>query len=213
MLYVFYGTDTAQAGAKARALVESLRTKRPDAAYEKIDGDTWDPMIVQGHLGGQGLFSNKYIVFIDRVTENKSAKEELADYIPAMQESPNIFILYEGKLLTELKKVIEKHAEKIVVVDEKKTASSFFGGGDGPNIFALADAVGKREAVRAWTLYRQAVDGGIESEAIIGMLFWKAKSVENKALAKELITLYHDGHRGLVDLELGIEKLVLRTGK
>jgi DNA polymerase III delta subunit len=213
MLYVFYGTDAAQAGEKARALVESLRQKRPDAAYEKIDADSWDPSVLQSHLGGQGLFSNKYIVFVDRVTENKSAKEELADYIEAMQESPNIFILYEGKVLTELKKALEKHAEKIVVVDEKKAAGSFFGGGDGPNIFALADAVGKRDAVRAWTLYRQAVDGGIESEAIIGMLFWKAKSLENKALAKRLVTLYHDGHRGLCDLELGIEKLVLEAGR
>ena len=213
MLYVFYGTDTAQAGEKARSLVESLRAKRPDAAYEKIDGDSWDVSVLQSHLGGQGLFSNKYIVFIDRVTENKNAKEELAEHVPAMQESPNIFILYEGKVLTELKKALEKHAEKIVVVDEKKTAggSSFFGrgSGDGPNIFALADAVGKRDAVRAWALYRQAVDGGIESEAIIGMLFWKAKSLEDKALAKKLVTLYHDGHRGLCDLELGIEKLVL----
>lgn len=209
MLYVFYGTDARQAGEKARALVESLRAKRPDAAYEKIDGDSWNTSALQGHLGGQGLFSSKYIVYLDRVTENKTAKEELTDYIPAMQESSNIFILYEGKVLTELKKTLEKHAEKIVVVDEKKAANSFFGGGDGPNIFALADAVGKRESVRAWTLYRQAVDGGIESEAIIGMLFWKAKSMEDKGLAKNLITLYHDGHRGLVDLELGIERLIL----
>lgn len=213
MLYVFYGTDTAQAGTKARALVESLRAKRPDAAYEKIDGDSWDPSLVQSHLGGQGLFSSKYIVYLDRVTENKTAKDGLVDYIPAMQESANIFIVYEGKLLTELKKVVEKHAEKVVIVDEKKAANSFFGGGDGPNIFALADAVGKGDAVRSWTLYRQAVDSGIESEAIIGMLFWKAKTVENKVLTNELITLYHDGHRGLVDLELGIEKLVLRAGK
>ena len=213
MLYVFYGTDTARAGTKARALVESLRAKRPDAAYDKIDADSWNVSVIQGHLGGQGLFSSKYIVYLDRVTENKTAKDELVDYVAAMQESSNIFILYEGKVLTELKKTLEKHAEKIVVVDEKKAANTFFGGGDGPNIFALADAVGKRDAVRAWTLYRQAVDGGIESEAIIGMLFWKAKSIENKPLAKELITLYHDGHRGLVDLELGIEKLVLRAGK
>ena len=41
------------------------------------------------------------------------------------------------------------------------------------------------------------------------MLFWKAKTIENKKLAKDLVTLYHDGHRGLVDLELGMERLIL----
>jgi DNA polymerase III delta subunit len=208
MLYVFYGTDTVQAGEKARTLVESLRKKRPDAAYEKIDGDTWDVSNLEGHLGGQGLFSNKYIVFVDRATENKEAKERLADYIPAMQESPNIFIVYEGKLLTELKKAIEKHAEKIVTTDLKEKPQQF--GDDGFNIFALADAVSKKQTLRAWSLYRKAVESGAEPEQVIGMLFWKAKTVGAVKLAKDLITLYHDGHRGSRDMELGIEELILR---
>lgn len=211
MLYVFYGTDAAQAGNKARALVESLRAKRPDAAFEKVDADSWNPAIIEGHLGGQGLFSSKYIILVDRVTENADAKEKLADFIPAMQESPNIFIISEGKLLVELKKAVEKSAEKIVVCDKKETASPFKVGGF--NVFALGDAVVKGDPFKAWSLYRQAVESGMESEAIIGMLFWKAKTVGAKALARELVTLYHDGHRGLRDLELATEKLVLSCGR
>lgn len=209
MLYVFYGTDAMQAGTKARALVESLRKKRPDAAFEKFDGDTWDRSAVEGHLGGQGLFSSKYIVLIDRVTENKDAKEELPDLIPAMQESPNIFIVLEGKMLTELKKAVEKSAEKAVECELKKAEPK----DGGFNVFALADAVAKKDAVRAWMLYRTAVESGSEPEAVIGMLFWKAKTVQDRGLARELLTLYHDGHRGLRDLELGIEQLVLSRGK
>ncbi len=205
MLYVFHGTDATQAAIKARALADSLQKKRPDAAFVKMDGDSWNASAIEGHLGGQGLFSNKYIVLLDRVTENKDAKEGLADLIPAMQESPNIFIVSEGKLLTELKKAVEKSAEKVVECELKKEESkepSF-------NVFALADAVGKKDPVRSWMLYRKAVDSGMESEAIIGMLFWKAKTAMDRELARELITLYHDGHRGLRDLELGVERLVL----
>ena len=44
----------------------------------------WNPAIIESHLGGQGLFSNKYIVFVDRVTENKDAKESLVDFVPAV---------------------------------------------------------------------------------------------------------------------------------
>lgn len=206
MLYVFHGTDIAQAGVKARALVSQLRAKKPDASYEKIESGSWNEPNLEGHLGGQGLFSNKYIVFLDRVSEDSGAKEALPRYIPAMQESPNIFILFEGKLNAELSRAVAKSAEKSVECEAKKKPAF---GGDGANIFALADAVGKGDAGRAWMLYRKAIDSSTEPEQIIGMLFWKAKTMGMRDLARELVTLYHDGHRGLVDLELGTERLVL----
>ncbi len=162
--------------------------------------------MIEGHLGGQGLFSSKYIVFLDRVTENAEAKEELASLMGAMQESANIFIVLEGKLNAELKKAVDKSADKTVACEKPKAPA--FGPG-APNVFALGDAVAKGDSFKAWSLYRQAVDSGTESEAIIGMLFWKAKTIGAKKLARELVTLYHDGHRGLVDLELGIERLIL----
>lgn len=209
MLYVFHGTDVATAGTKARALVESLRTKRPDAAYEKIDGDTWDPAMIEGHLGGQGLFSSKYIIFLDRVTENADAKEALPDLIPAIHESTNIFIMLEGKITAALKKAIEKSAEKVVECEAKSAAASK----PELNAFGLADAVARKETFKAWALYRQAVERGDEPEAIIGMLFWKAKTVKDLALARELLVLYHEGHRGRKDLELGIEQCILNVAR
>ncbi len=205
MLYVFHGTDIQQAGAKARSLIESLRAKRPDAAFEKLDGDSWNPSVIEGHLGGQGLFSSKYIVFLDRVTENAEAKDGLPDLTEAMGESENIFIVLEGKLNAELKRAVEKNAEKIVECEPKAGAAKK----PESNIFALADAVGKKDPVKSWMLYRQAIENGAEPEALIGMMFWKAKSVSNKDLARDLIVLYHEGHRGIHDLELATEKFLL----
>ncbi len=212
MLYVIHGSDVAQAGVKARALVDSLRAKKPDAALEKIEADSWNSSVIESHLGGQGLFSNKYIIFLDRVTEKAEVKEEILKFIPAMQESPNIFVVFEGKLNAELKRAFAGSAEKTVEC-EKKTASAGDLKSGGPNVFALGDAVGRGDAFKAWSLYRQAVDSGAEPEAILGMLFWKAKTMRSKELARELVTLYHDGHRGLVDLELATERLVLNCGR
>ena len=207
MLYVFHGTDVAQAGVKARALVAQLRAKKPDASYDKIDGDNWNPAALEEHLGGQGLFASKYIIFLDRVSENAEAKDALGDFIPAMQESPNIFIMFEGKVSAELGRAITKSAEKVVECEAKKKPA--FGPDAGFNIFSLADAVGKRDAGRAWMLYRKAIDNAIEPEAVVGMLFWKAKTMGMRDLARKLVTLYHDGHRGLVDMELATERFVL----
>lgn len=239
MLYVFYGTDIAGSSSKALKLVESLRTKKPDAAFARVEAKDWSVDLIQEHLGGQGLFSNKYIILLDRLSESSEAKEELADYISAFQESPNIFIALEGKLNAELKKAFEKHAEKAVVTD-KVEAKGGFGKGDF-NIFALADAVGNRDAFKSWKIYREAIENGIEPENIVGTLFWQAKSMvlareassasqagvspfvftkskryannyskdEMGKLVNELIILYHNGHRGINNLELSIEKVLL----
>ncbi len=241
MLYVFHGTNTHSAITKASALVSSLRTKKPDASYVKIEAGSWTPSIVEEHLGGQGLFSNKYIILLDRVTENAEAKEKLPESLALMQESTNIFIVVEGKVNAELKKAIDKSAEKVVECDEEKLINSKQKSEEF-NIFALADAVGQRNSFTAWSIYRQAVDNGVEPENIIGTIFWQLKSmtvatsgnsadetglspfvyskakkaagnyspVELQNLTKRFITLYHDGHRGKVDLEMGVEKVLLR---
>jgi DNA polymerase III delta subunit len=243
MLYVFHGSNVSKGVEKSHQLIDSLRAKRPDAAYEVIAADNWNPSILEGHLGGQGLFSNKYIVFLNRVTENEEAKEQIADFIPAMNESANIFIVLEGKLLADLKKAFTKYAEKVVECeyDEGTKAAKR----EEFNIFALADALGSRDSFKAWSVYRQAVDNGIEPEAILGTLFWQAKSMilaadaasageaglnpfvfgkskrysgnyspaERRQLLESFMTLYHDGHRGIVDLELGIERFVLEIGE
>lgn len=243
MLYVFQGTDIGKGRDKAGALVTSLRTKRPDATFVPIDADNWSASLVEEHIGGQGLFSNKYIVFLDRVTENRIAKEELVDLVPAMKDSANIFIVLEAKVLVDLKKTFDKYAEKVLVCDEKDTNknSSKAKKTEEFNIFALADAVGARDPLKSWMIYRQAVDGGLEPENIIGTLFWQAKSMvlsrnstnaveaglspfvfsksrryasnysegELSEFLKQLTVIYHDGHRGIKNIELAVERLLL----
>jgi hypothetical protein len=146
-------------------------------------------------------------VFLDRVTENAEAREKIADFIKTMEESPNIFIVLEGKLNAELKKGFEKDAEKAVECEPETKGAPFKE--DGFNIFALANAVGRREPLKAWSIYRQAVDAGIAAENILGILFWKAKSMSSPALARDILVLYHEGHRGARDLELGLERMLL----
>lgn len=244
MLYVFHGSDTHSAITKASALVTSLRTKKPDASYVRVEAGNWTPSIIEEHLGGQGLFSNKYIIFLDRVTEDADAKEKLPEFASAMNESANIFVVAEGKLNAELKKAFEKSAEKIVECADTRLRESSGVAREEFNIFALADAVGQRDSFKAWSIYRQAVDSGLESESIIGTLFWQLKSMavagtgnsagetglspfvyskakraagnystdEFRDLTKKFITLYHDGHRGMIDMELGVERVLLGLG-
>ncbi|MDE1975496.1 MAG: hypothetical protein KGI49_03250 [Patescibacteria group bacterium] len=205
MLYVFHGQDMRTASEKAHALVDSLRKKRPDAAYVKMEADAWDRTALEGHLGGQGLFSSKYIVFLDGVTENAAAKAELPGLVGPMNESDNIFIVLESKPNAELKKAFDEYAEKIVVCEPKaatKPKEEF-------NAFTIANAVARKDAAGAWKAYREAIDRGTEPENVAGILFWKAKSTMDRVLAGKLAVMYHEAHRGAVNLESAIERLVL----
>lgn len=239
MLYVIYGPNKKVATDKALSLVQSLQSKKPDATLVKLDSDNWNSSIVQENLGGQGLFSNKYVVFFNRVCENASAKEGILDFISAMKESTNIFIVLEGTLNVELKKSFEKYAEKMVLCEEKTAVKKSFGDF---NIFALGDALGEKKFMNAWALYRKALEKGLEVESILGTIFWQMKSIllasrsssaseaglspfvfnnckrfarnysaeELENTLRKLITIYHDGHRGLVDMDVEVEGWVVK---
>lgn len=237
MIYSFYGTNISESLKKARNLVNSLRKKKPDAAYDEMSSQNWNFSVLQGHLGGQGLFSSRYIIFLNRIMENLEARDQFSDLIPSMKESENIFILLEGKLLAEQKKLIEKFSEKTVLTDIAETGKSkkeF-------NIFSLADAVGSKDPVKLWIVFREAIRSGHEIESILGTLFWQVKSMvlakkassatetglnpfvfskskryaqnysdtELDILMRELVVMYHEGHRGIHDLELVTEKMLL----
>jgi DNA polymerase III delta subunit len=248
MLYVFHGGDTKKSIDRARLLIDSLRNKRPDASFVRVDADNWSVSIVEEHIGGQGLFSNKYIIFLDRVTENVEAKEKIVELVPTMNDSANIFIVLEGRLNVELAKAFAKSAEK-VVISEQATMRNRFDHDKSVvnydkkdfNIFALADAFGVRDSMKAWGIYRQAIEKGIEVESIAGTLFWQIKSMiiarnaksaseaglspfvfskskrhasnysmdELRKLIENLVVVYHDGHRGVVNMELEIERTLL----
>jgi len=228
MLYVYHGSEINKSLEKARTLANSLRAKRTDATFLEVSADNWSPAIIEENIGGQGLFSSKYIIFLNRVTENAEAKESLPDLIEVMKESANIFILLEGKLNADLKKAVEKYSDKTVetggvgdTAGAKSGSGKPSGGKESFNVFALAEALGSRNSLKSWTIYRKAIDDGQEIEAIIGMLFWKVKSMltasntsnysdaELHNLLTDLIKIYHEGHRGLVDAELAVEKMML----
>ncbi len=216
MIYFLHGTDIDKARTKAQDLIASLLKKKPDASFFKINAENWNPAVLQEYIEGQGLFENKYIIFLDRLCEDKKIKEEFLAHAKEIGESQNIFIILEGKLDKVSIGKIEKKAEKTqeFSLPEEKKKEEY-------NAFALANAVGNRDRKNAWILYRQAIDRGEAPEALHGMIFWKVKTAllsgfsntyskdELYGLADRLITVYHESRRGMHELETGMETLIL----
>lgn len=216
MIYFYYGTDIDKARRKAHELIDSLQKKKPDASFFKIDSESFSAERVSEYIESQGLFSNKYIVFLDRLCEKKEIKESFVDLLKEISESENIFIILEGKLDKATATKIEKKSEKFLnfTLEEVPEKPVY-------NAFALADAFARRDRKNAWMLYRKSIDAGEAPEALHGMIFWKVKTLilsgyggdwrkdELIRVMNELVVLYHDARRGKHELETGMEAWLL----
>jgi DNA polymerase III delta subunit len=183
MIYLLHGADTDKSRAKMHELSDSLKKKKPDAAYFKMDAEHWNEVELEEYCGGQGLFENKFIIVLDHLMDDEEIAPVLLEQIEVIAASSNVFIVLEGKLDKDSLKKFEKHAEKVQEFEEtaaQKMATAR--SKERFNVFSLAEAMGKRDRKNLWVLYRRALLEDISPEEIHGTLFWQAKSI---ALARQ----------------------------
>lgn len=240
MIYLIHGSDTFLARAKARQLVESLTTKKPDALFRRYTVENFEQGMLDELIGSQGLFVTRIIIELDTLFANGEYKAVILDTLARLAASENIFIILEEKLLKPELLAFEKHAKKI---SEYSTADGAFTkkGKTGALPFALADALARRDKKDLWALYTQHIATGAVAEELHGLLFWQIKMmllaattpsaeaagiksfVYNKArsaganfsltelhtLSRKMVSIYHDAHRGLGDLNILLERCIL----
>lgn len=181
MLYVIHGTDVDRAREKSRALFDALREKKPDASAGEINAETVSADKLEELTQTQGLFENRQIIFMDRTLESKDVREVILDKIDALAESPNIFIVFEGKLTKEVLKKLEKRAEKVTEYEldeaDKAAAAAEKAAKKDTGFFPMADALASRDKKTLWVMLRRAFDDGAAAEEIHGILFWQAKAL------------------------------------
>ena len=237
MFYFLHG-DVPRAVDKANQMIGAMLKKQPDASRFKLEGDSFSVSELQELMGGQGLFSNKYIIDLRRLLEDESVKSETLGLIKELADSPNVFIWVEGKVKAADLKKIEKHSAKVQSFESPKSREAaskpFF------NIFSLGDAFGERNKKKLWTGYIDALNH-FAVEEIHGTLFWQLKNmiittkissaadaglkpfVFNKAkvfaknysqeelekLSSELVSISHDSRRGKQDFKIALERFCL----
>lgn len=216
MIYLFHGTDTQKTRAKAKALINALLAKKPDASYFKHTVETLNEGALDELIQGQGLFERKFIIYMDSVLEDSEKKELVLSKIEPIKESENIFIILEKNLDAKSKKIFEKFSEKIQVFDEKENKEKI-----DFNIFGITYALGRGDIKKAWSLFDEARRKEFKGEEIHGVLWWQIKKMysQNPADQKikrnlfEMMSIYHEAHRGQIDLMRGLERWVLEFGK
>ncbi len=183
-------------------------------------------------LEGDDLFGGRHSARLDGVLENDQLRQAIVDRLDLLIRSKNIFALLEEKIDSDTLLLFEEAGIKVVRSPKAAKGRPAF------NVFSLADALCERDRRNLWFRYGRAAHLGESPEAIAGILFWQLKSLlfalkgevkslspyvalkarralskyseeEVKSLALKVVTLYHDAHRGKMDLIEGLERMIL----
>ncbi len=231
MIKVYFGNDTVKVRQAAFDFVGEKESAGVTVTF--IDGDVYVPGILSDAAGATSLFGGEEMYVLDTPSGNKEFDEEVKESLEALSESPNTFVVLEEALLAAPKKQYQKYAESMDELKGDKVERF--------NVFAMADALSRKDKKTLWLLLQEAKQAGLSEEEIIGTLWWQLKTLrlaattnnaeeagmkdfpyskakralsafkpgELEKLSRDLLEVYHDGHAGLVDIDLALEKWTL----
>lgn len=204
MIYLFTGSDTEKARAKAFAWVAAAKEKQPDSPYIRLGVDELTEASLRDALGTQGLFFSKALVLLDDPFSKKESGELVLEHLKELQQSPNPIAILAPKLLAARVKKIAQVAERVFEIEKKEKEAQGFN-------FALANALASKQEGALWLELQRAYRRGEAPEALHGLLHWKARelmkkgSVEGREHSKNLILLMSDARKGTRSLGESLE--------
>ena len=180
MLTVLVGNDTAKRAKRLDALLTILQND--GAKITSISDISFDVDSLRTVAGSSSLFGGKTAVVIYGVGDVAEKRDALERILPELADSPNQFIISENALLAGFLKKAEKGGmvEKFELKVKPTKAEVF-------NTFALADSFTERNRSLTWSLYRKAIDLGLESRELHGKIFWAVKAMLAARSAKSPI--------------------------
>jgi DNA polymerase III delta subunit len=211
MIYLFAGDDATN---KIKAH-ESFLKGRANLPLISISKNNFNKMEIESLYSGASLFDSQSVVAFSNILDNQDISLYLLDKLELLQESNNIFIFSEGKLLKPVLNSFEKVKATVNIFELRKEQKEKF------NNFLLADAFATKDKIKLWLYYRQAVDLGVGLEELTGVLFWKVKDMmlkknfskyteeELKNIVNKVAYLLPEARKKGRDAEIIFEKFIL----
>ena len=214
MIYLFHGSDSAKARAKAFQWITASRAKQPDAPYIRLDAASITEESLSEVASTQGLFFKKSLILIDDPFSLSEAGEAVLEHLGMLAESENPIAILAPKLLAARAKKLEAKADKVFKCDlaEKKPTRGFNAG--------LVNALAAKDRSALWKEITKAVRSGDAPEMVHGLLHWKARDMMQKGnpkwgkdgarkLSRDLIELLSDSRSGDIELAPALERFAL----
>ncbi|MES2931743.1 MAG: hypothetical protein V4682_03545 [Patescibacteria group bacterium] len=213
MIYLFHGTDTGKARAKAFTWIAAARAKAPDAAYIRLQGAQITEEALRDAISAQGLFFAKSLILLDEPFSDESAGETVLSMLDVLTASENPVGILAPKLLAARAKKLEAVATKVFKEDAVPKRDRGFNS-------ALVNALGSKDGKTLWKELVKAERLGDVPEITHGLLHWKARDMMQKgntkwgkegarALSVSLIELLSDARSGDIPLGPSLERFAL----
>lgn len=228
MLEVYFGSDR-------RATVDAAKqaARKLGSPPMTIDERSFVPGQFDELTSAASLFGEVGVYVIDTPSSAAEFAEACITALSDMAESSNYFFIIEGRLLASQKKRLTEKANKIeeFTADSAEEFNRFaitdaFSRKDKKSLWVLlqeAYLVGVRDeeivGLLWWQLKTLRLVSVTNSAAAARMKdypYRKAQQtlkhfsqVEIEQLSHSLLTVYHDGHKGIHDMRLALERWVL----
>lgn len=235
MLFVYHGNDIQKRREKIANLKETLLKKRSDAEVYSFDADEFSQDQLTELVSGRGLFEDKYIVFFYHVLTIEEGEEAVSVHLEKMAEAEHVFVLIEDELSDEHETKLSEHAHRIKKLhtgstdDEQEPwpLADAYGDRESKNGWrqlhkALASPNNTPESIQGLLWWQtkmiwlaKRTDSADEAN-VSGYPYKKANGFEKNfsqqelyRKTKQLITMYHEAHRGEYELEDALEQFIL----
>lgn len=231
MLHVFYGNGAVAVRQKAFAFLAEQESS--GMKLERIDADAYVSGICADIAQSVSLFGGKTIYLLDTPSADVAFYEEVTGMLEAFKASANMIVIIEAALLAAPKRLFAKYADSIEVVETKKeerfnafAMADSLSKKDKKTLWlqlqeakqaglSAEEIIGtlwwQLKTLRLAKLTKNAGEAGMKdfpyNKAKRSLGNFKAGELEK--LSQSLLTLYHDGHLGKVDIDLALEAWTL----
>jgi len=230
MLYLFYGNDIVTVREKAHDFV--LKQEQEGKIIQYIEPENYSQGVFADMVGSVSLFGEEKLFVIDTPSEKEEMYKELISYLEVFSLSDTLFVIIEKKLTGAEKNKFKKYAQTIqeykINMENFNTfaLADCFARRDKKNLwFLLQEAKESGTSIENiigilwWQLKSMRIAKQTTCAKEAGMKDYpynKAKRAisafkegELERLSMGLLTVYHEGHLGKVDIDIALEQWVL----
>jgi len=214
MIHLFWGDDTRNKILNYEKFIKSI-----PAGTETffVNRNSFDRMQIESLYSGASLFASSSSVIFSGVLDHEETRDFILEKLEQMSESKNSFVFLEGKLTKPILESFKKAKAEINTFELPKEKREKF------DNFLVAGAFERKEKLKTWIYFRQAMDRGVMMEELIGVLFWKIKDMllrknfsrfspgELKSFAYRLSYLLPQARKQGLDAESAFEQFLLEV--
>ncbi|MBI5138866.1 MAG: hypothetical protein HZA95_03655 [Candidatus Vogelbacteria bacterium] len=237
MIHIIHGKDQSKAYKRFCEVSKKIQTDDPTLALYNFSPENFVASSLDELVQAQSLFGGGHLVLGENLLSNTNLSGAILASLENLSLSPHMFVFFEEELNKEILEKIKPHAkvEEFTMAkgwdkDLEKPVYALqdaIGAHDKKTIWVSYQKVlyaGFAEEMIFWKLAKylknllviQRGGGMSEIGTTSEYYFGKLKAQSSKFKDKELITklgdlisIWHDSHRGLCDFDLALERWVL----